>query len=818
MFTSTVRDQGVDGTGVVEVGGPSRIRASAAARGHGGGRPRPGARGAHAPPRECLSFVLTRSRPYHAGMRTRLAIGVLAIAAACAVDLPGLVPGTVTADVEDPQVAAQIAAAREWFERGEAVQALAAIDALAARGVAAVDLQRLRQDVLRQRGRLGFVRSEAQSLVAAQPTSAMALYLLGRVSTGNAMADAFARATELAPASVWPWLGQAFACRDADPQASLAIYERLYRASDRLPVVAVAYANALRSQGQLREAIAVYEALTRNPETAGVGQLGLAQCQFALGGTADRQRGWNALLAAVERRPFDPGVHAVVREVLRLGLGDDQIEQLVDVLRAQPERMRDFARGNGVEVLCTLLQRSQPVHAALRELEGATVGRPALRRLQRRLLLQAGDVRAFLVGLADDLPAEVLADESNQVRATWRSLLDGIWSTADPLGTREAAVGLVAALRDAGLLLEAEIAAELARGRQPSAASELIALRDEVRRELAFEGALRRAIYDGYAAPGGGDLDGLLLHVRSLSLSILGVDVVGDVPRFQVPLVGEMIDPFEAGLGRHLARYNRHLALGRRAGGAVEGLLMTRLSVRDLPDDPSLPLPGRCREVVGFDRTVKSLSGVLGGDLAGVALLHHFLVDHDAVVEWAAAIADRRRIAAADGQAVLGDPVPVDTAPLDPLDVSWRLAAMSPGEDKQLEAAVLEVIRIHERRHLVDSFHYLPFESNLWRGLGLLLRHGLSPMAIEAEMERRAELAALAGCREPGIVLAHIAEFTGGDDASPHARGFTQLAVDLIGALEREGVPADAARICQWHRLEPGVVRRAAERLLRRLP
>ena len=43
-------------------------------------------------------------------------------------------------------------------------------------------------------------------------------------------------------------------------------------------------------------------------------------------------------------------------------------------------------------------------------------------------------------------------------------------------------------------------------------------------------------------------------------------------------------------------------------------------------------------------------------------------------------------------------------------------------EDSRLDFAVLDMIRCHERAHLVDSFYYLPFESNLVRVTGLLFR------------------------------------------------------------------------------------------------
>src|SRR5262249_17934793 len=159
----------------------------------------------------------------------------------------------------------------------------------------------------------------------------------------------------------------------------------------------------------------------------------------------------------------------------------------------------------------------------------------------------------------------------------------------------------------------------------------------------------------------------------------------------------------------------------------------------------------------------------------------------------------------------LADPIPTDTAAYDPLDVSWRLAAMSSPEDKDLDFAVLDVVSRHERRHLVDSFHYLPLEANLWRGLGLLLRFGLSPSAIEAEMERRAELAALALSPHTQLVLAHVAEFLAETDReSPHVTGFGRLGRDLVAMLQTQGVPPTAAAVANWHRLDRAVVERAA--------
>lgn len=718
------------------------------------------------------------------------------------------------------EVLERVNGAQRLADLGDVVGALAAIDALR-QETFAVEAERLRQDLLRQRGRLGLLRAEAEAKVAAVGATAEVQYLRARLlPPGASMVEAFERAASTDSQSLWPWLGLAFALRELDPEHSLAIYERLHAASEGHPAVAVAYASTLRATGRLREALAVYERMAKGPEPAvGIGQLGLAQTWFALGGAQERALGWAALLGALRARPFDPGVHLLLRELLRAGIPDDQVEQCLDVLRADESCRLAFAKGAGVELLAQLLPRLGQPQAALAAIEssGASKDAPELRRLRRRLLLSCGDARSFQQALRAELPTRLLADEDNQVRGVWLTLLDSVPTDADPLAEAETARRWIAALRDCGLLVEAELGcAAAARRHGADFANDLGA---EIRKELAFENALRRLLYRGYAQGAANDLDSFLGDVRRASTQLLGRDVVDPDVRFSVPLVGEMIDPFASGLALHLARYNRHFVVGRRAGGVPEGLVFTRLSVRDLPEDPELPVVGRCREVLGVDRSVRSLSGVLGGDLAGVALLNHYLVDHDAVVEWAQSIARKQALARAEDFALLQDPVPADTNALDPLDASHRLACVSSMRDIDLEAAVLESIGIHERRHLVDSFHYLPIEANVWRGLSLLLSSGLSPSAIEAEMERRAELAALAHSARPEVVLAHVAEFVAEDDeGSPHVRGFSQLAGELVQALVAEGVPPADAAVARWDRLDVEVVRRAARRLLGDLP
>lgn len=738
------------------------------------------------------------------------------VLSACGSFADGLPPARVEGlPWQDTPIDRQARRARDLVEQGEAPAALALLADILAAEPRHTDALRLRQDVLRERGRRGVLLAEAERAVGADPNDAIAHYLLGRVVLDPmAKLRSFARAVDLAPQSVWPWLGLAHSCRATDPERSLAIYERLFHASGAHPLVGVAYAAALREAERFDGAARVYEWLQRDARVPGVGDLGLAQ----LGIAQDvRGAGWSPLLAAMRQRPFDAGVQALVLAWLETGVSSDQLDELLDVLGEDAARWRAFGQGDGGLVLALLLQRcGQPAAARAALSRVATSpATPARRRLLRRLALGVGDVGAFLRQVREDVPQHVVDVEANQVRGRWLRLLHGPWHEGDPLATAEQAAQLLTALRDVGWLAEVELAAEAALVRWSGVVA-IESLRDEARRELAFEAALRRQLYRGYQQQDRSTLATVVDRIRDVSVRILGKDVVGTPTTFQAPLVGEMLDPFVGGLADHLAGYNKHLVLGRRAGGVAEGLLFTRLSIAELPVVTELHLPGRCFEVIGIDRDVKSLGGVLGGDLAGVALLNHFLVDHDAVRDWARSVADRRRIVTADGMALSTDPLP-STDRDDPADVSWRLAMLSPVPDQDLDAAVLDTIRAHERQHLVDAFRYLPIEQNLWRGLGLLVSFTFSPAAIEAEMERRAELAALATTPHAEIVLAHIADFLAEPGASPHHDGFGQLAADLVRELQRMGLTAAEAHPSRWHLVSRSLVQQAARHLLQRL-
>ena len=375
------------------------------------------------------------------------------------------------------------------------------------------------------------------------------------------------------------------------------------------------------------------------------------------------RRAWPHVLEALELRPFDASVHDLVRRYVGRGLTDDRAQELLDVLRQDRKRLERFGE-TGARPLAALFHRAGDFHAALEVLrDSARRHTPGSRRLLHELLLATGDVAGFLRDVTGSFPKPLLDDETNQVRGVWVALLRGPWvKRADPVDTPAHGLELARALCDVGMLPQADRIATIAILRHGggdkdpvSGQRELRELRDEVRKEIAFEAALRRKITGQYTfftrseqVPQ--DLRYFLRDVRELSTRILGRDVVGKPTTFQVPFVGRLMDSFTGGLGEHLARYNKHLVLGQRNGRPVEAMMLSRLSLRVVDPVPDMPLPANCREVVG-DR--REFGPMLQNDLAGIALLNHFVIDMDQVRSWALTLQAQRDVARLDGKLMI---------------------------------------------------------------------------------------------------------------------------------------------------------------------
>lgn len=739
------------------------------------------------------------------------------------------VPGTVAAD-------RSVETARQMMQRGDHEEALAVIEEVLSLQPRHVDAHRVRQQLLQHRGRTGLLAWEAEQRLKQHSDEAWAHYLAGRLCADNGRKlTAFRRALELDDGFFWAWFGLAFVKRGTDPKLAKAIYERLYRASKGHPLVALAYGALLRAGISTTKAVQVYTALEK--QMPGLGARGMAQTHLATGAAS---RAWPHVLMALQERPFDGAVHDMIRGYLGQGLPDDRVQEFLDVLRRDPRALDAFA-DDDTGLLAGLFYRVGEVHAALevllRRFGSGQCRDPGERQLLLTLLLSTGDVAGFLRELRRGFPAELLDDEANQVRGPWVTLLRGPWMRKhDPLGRPSQALELIRTLVNVGLLEDAQRLASMVLLRfggsaasglndresaGSTATGSILAavrkLRAEIRRQIAFEAGLRRLVNKGYtrfarkrSAPK--DLLVFLEDVRELSRRTLGTDVVGQPTIYQVPFVGRLVDSFDKGLGQHLARYNKHLVLGQRNGRPVESMLLTRLSLTVVDPQEGIPLPANCREVIGERRVIVPL---LQRDLAGIALLNHYVIDMDQVRSWATSLLEQRDIARADGK-LLRDPLPKDPDPELPLDVEWRLNLMSPVEDSALESAVLDLIRWHERGHMVDFSYFLPPTLHPWRSLALLLRNGLSEARVAGEFEARAEVVALARSPHTRLVMAHIAGFLTGDPStSPHADGFRRLARRFAAELERQRQPVRP--VSRWHELDPDVARAIGERLLQTL-
>ncbi len=712
--------------------------------------------------------------------------------------------------------------AREHFDRGDVAEAMRVADSVLTEDGDHVVAHRLRQDILRERGRKGLLLREAEERLLAQPDSPAAHYLRGRLApAGAAQVAHFERALALDGRYFWGWIGLGWSLRRAEPERALSIYRRLHELLPSNRLVATNLAGALIDAGQVPDAAKVYGTLRGLDGGQAASDIGMARVHLQ---QDQHKMAWAPLLAALRARPFDGGVRSLLEGMLQAGLSIDRLEQIRDELYQQPARLSAFVLAGGRRLLAEVFSRLGAPHAAR---EALTVeGRPPVeireRRAWRRMALLTGDVAGYLADLQATFPAELLRDERNQVRGRWVAVLQAASKPGlDPIADPVHAGTLVAALRDAGLLTEADIVATHAIVREGDGygADELRDLRDQVRRLLAFEGGVRRVLYGGYLLSQPRSLSETFDEMRRVSVEILGEDVVGEPRTFSIPFVGDLVDPFGPGLPQHFARFNKHLVLGQRRGLPPEAMLLTRLSLRDVEDDVDVPVPVRAREIIGENKSIEARTSLVGGDIAGVALIDNYVVDMDAVREWAGSLLRMREIARQDGDALLGDALPKGLGPVDPMDAEWRLAVSAPEADAEVLSAVLDVIRWHERAHLSDTFYFLPPESNLWRVLGLLLRNGLSATSVEADLEARAELAALAKSPHTRLVLAHIAGFCnqGLDGFSPHASGFERLARALQRRLVDAGLSEAAVAVSRWGDLDVEKVREAARGLLRQL-
>lgn len=587
-------------------------------------------------------------------------------------------------------------------------------------------------------------------------------------------------------------------------------------------------ARVLLEEGRLAEAEA--EVARARPQDPGDARLPVLRGEVA------RRRGalHSALTAWLEALALAPGSAAQARRVADLlrepqappldpGLGP----WLADLAARAPANAELAALRGRVAIA---LGHAPEAEARYREaLAGGAIAVPVEREL-RGLLAQRGAWAEALDLLARALPPGLATDPQNLLAAAWRTILAA--RAAAAAGRPVAGLALAHALIAVGALPEACAALDAEIG--PAAA----ALRRRVEAHLAFEAALFERIEGGYrlahAEQAPPSLDALLAALPGLAQAHLEpVDRAAFARpgwgRRDVPLLGAWLDHSTrttSPVVRHFRAFGRYLMLGQRAGQPPEAIVLSLGFLAAAAEFHHLGRPVRHDLAVGHDRAARAFVSAQGGDLGGACLPDGIWLDADSArrADGAARGALRRDPAlkaameawrapegpGREGVLTLGDPGPLA------LRLMHR-ALTARGADPW---AFFETLRAHEQAHTADLHRHLPLLPRLPATLLLLATAGFAPARVEMELERRAQLGAVADAPDPHLALAELIEFLPVEERAPeaHAGGYRQALRDLVRyvhAHPHRFPEVDRRRriLPQLERVAPEALRQAARRL-----
>ena len=127
----------------------------------------------------------------------------------------------------------------------------------------------------------------------------------------------------------------------------------------------------------------------------------------------------------------------------------------------------------------------------------------------------------------------------------------------------------------------------------------------------------------------------------------------------------------------------------------------------------------------------------------------------------------------------------------------------------------------HEAGHVVEIKRHLPVLRGLPATLWLLLQSGFSPLQVEMELERRAQLAALAYAEDPDLALAEMMAALPVHSCvpDPHAGGYRDAIRELTREIDRNpsrypAIDREYRIVPQLDRLTNDQIRGAARRVL----
>ncbi len=706
--------------------------------------------------------------------------------------------------------------------RGEAEAALALLDEIIAQQPLFVAAQRLRQILLRERGRAGLLWREVEELERRFPGRPEPHYLATRLMPR--LYERYERIMEGQrrwPTSWWTTYAETWRrlrVREGEEEAQAAAMRLAQAAGDaNWPGGALLAASLVDASKPWGGAQALFESLKqRFPDDAS-----LDFARYRAG-----KAWWSLAESGIRGAPHAPSAAEVVRRVCSNPLQRRLfVDFLRETLRHEPGLIRGLIETVGAERLLTAcrLESASDVEGAvlqvaIDERRHHGIGRVGFwyasptRRVMREQA-QRGDLEAVVATHETSLPRIVLEDEGNRlaprVRALYRGPYRGIQQC--PEGSAEAR-GALRALLDCGAVDEVLLLG-LAWHKHEAEIADLVA---EARSFQLFEVAFieRLSVLEEKSR-----LEDCLEVVRQVSLEILGQDVVGQVRILDFPVIGgRLVDPFGPGLPRFFDRYGKHLVLGtldeptRRPAIGIG----TKVYERRLPVRPGLLVPGRGVEVMLESWSFATSLGLGFSEPAGIALWNHYVLDLRKWEEW---VDDLQRLFDkfdADAGVLLDDPIPqADALSLNrPAQVDWKLLAAAQRSDgryrERIGERVLTLLRLHEHAHIVDAQRFLPALRNPGASFQLFAKSGFQAAVLMADLEGRAELAALAFGADPRLTLAHLSSFIGDayeEAGSPHRLGFARMLRRLVAAWEADGAPGarepGSNLLAQLHLLDP---------------
>lgn len=720
--------------------------------------------------------------------------------------------------------------AEALVDRGKRMEALRRLEPIVAERPLFVPTARLRQILMREIGRAGQLWAEVEDLQRRYPDRPEPAYLAARLMPK--LVERYEYIEQCArrwPGSWWIQYADNWR-RSRVGQGKKNQHERLMplaHAAMPWPGGAILVEQLFSGKVPTSKFLAIFQRYAEEfPD--------YTRLRFARYGAGEVW--WEHARVALREAPFSIHVAGMLARVAKL---PQQRRQLAALCRREPSILdRLILAGHGEALMKILQAADAPALAAhARDTMLARglvqgVGRerrwvfgPRTDKIQE--LVGRGDLEGAIAIFEDSVPPILLHDASNRlaprIGALLRGPCRGVRSCPRDLAD---ARRILRVLLDAGWVEESVTLGSSWQKTHPGLAD----LVSEGLRFTRFELALiERTTSFGEKRV----LEDFVEDLREASVEIFGEDLVGTPRILSFPLIGgKIVDPFGPGLPRLMDRYGRHLIFGTLNEPVRSPALAVgrKLFERRLPVHPGLWVPGRAREVVVDDMRFTSAMEVGFSEPAGVALWNHYVIDLRKWDEWVDDLYRRwLRIEESGVEALLTDPVP-SAGPLSiarPAQVPWKLLARAMRDTnwtrEDLRGEVLRLLRLHEHAHLVDAQRFLPAMQKIGPAVWLFAQSGFSAQTLMADLEGRAEIAALALGADPRITLGHLANFISEPYApsnSPHALGFTRMLRRLLQRWHEDGAPgADASRnlFAQLHLLAPDRARAYAREILAEL-